>query len=245
MKIKTRLAAVTLASALFLTAGCSHNDQVDDIASNLSSETAEAASSNIESQTPETSVPSALPEPSPSPETEAEESVVSVEFISNYEETTGKQYATISGLDKTGATVWTYETGHYEAAQLDRVSEIGVNGTQYSFVEGGAVVTLRLSDGSLLWKNSEFAGSGTGVDFGDDGTIYLCGYLGPDFFAVDANGKTLCRIESFSPDYGWAYDVEYDGDQVLVAMEMTPSGEHEIISVSLPDYSYTLPSTAG
>ena len=57
--------------------------------------------------------------------------------------------------------------------------------------------------------------------------------------------KRFAELNRFLPIMDGHMMCEYDGDQVLVAMEMTPSGEHETISVSLPDYSYTLPTTAG
>ena len=162
-----------------------------------------------------------------------------VEFERQIEE--GMERAILRGYAEDGNVVWTYETGEYEAAQLYRTDEIGRNGDRFYFVEDGAVVALNVSDGSVLWKNDEFGGSGS-YTFGDDGTVYVSGYFGPDFMAIDLDGTTLCYIDAFDPEYYWAYEITYLGDQVAVTMSGTPSGEEETIYVNLTDYTYSLPS---
>ena len=165
-----------------------------------------------------------------------------VSFEVRYEENS-RQYAVITGRSASGEQVWVHHTEHYEAAQLDQVSEIGVNGDVYYYVEGGTLVALRMSDGTELWRNGDFGGAGSGFGFGEDGSIYLCGYLGPDFFGADSDGKTLVRIEYFSPDYYWPYQIDIEGDTAVVSMEGSPDGNGAEIRVNLSDFDYQLPGT--
>ena len=150
----------------------------------------------------------------------------------------GEEFAVITGNDDNGITLWSITTGHYGAAQLDQVSEIGIRNDMYYYVEDGAVITLDLTDGTQIWRNADFNGGLSGFDFGNDGTLYICGYLGPDFYAVDKDGRTLSHIESFDPDYYWAYGVKCDGDQVLVTMEGSPMDKETVFCVNSKDYSY-------
>lgn len=166
--------------------------------------------------------------------------VVSVNFDHNTSDPV-KESAIVTGLDDAGNVVWTYETGKYDQAQLSRISDVGMNGEGYYLVEGESVVALNLADGSVLWKNSDFGGAAARSVFGADGTIYLCGYFGPDFFAVDKDGKTLKKIESFSNDYIWADGITYEGDKVIVSLHKSGTDEVVKIAVNLKDYTYSLP----
>ena len=163
---------------------------------------------------------------------------VSIEHI--YSST--DESAVISGTDQAGNVVWTYETGTYGMTQLYRISEIGVFGDTYYLVEDGAVIALDRSDGSVKWKNEEFAGGGPAFDFGSDGNLYLCGYLGPDLFVVDPDGNTVYRKESFNSDYYWPYELECREDGILLTMEGAPYSSavpvHMLISYG--DHSYTI-----
>lgn len=163
---------------------------------------------------------------------------VSIEHI--YSST--DESAVISGTDQAGNVVWTYETGTYGMTQLYRISEIGVFVDTYYLVEDGAVIALDRSDGSVKWKNEEFAGGGPAFDFGSDGNLYLCGYLGPDLFVVDPDGNTVYRKESFNSDYYWPYELECREDGILLTMEGAPYSSavpvHMLISYG--DHSYTI-----
>ena len=54
------------------------------------------------------------------------------------------------------------------------------------------------------------------------------------------DGNELYEVESFYPGYYWAYEVHYEGDNVDVKMDGTPSGEETVIRVNLSDYSYSV-----
>lgn len=171
-------------------------------------------------------------------ETAGQESKGAVSAVFDHVYGTENESAVISGVDQNGNVVWTYETGQYGMAQLDRIGEIGSYNDTYYFVEDGAVMALNLSDGSVKWKNEDFVGSCTAYDFGEDGTLYLTGYLGPDLFVTDQNGNTIYRMESFESDYYWPYELICQDDGILLTMEGTPSGNPAHILVSYGDFSY-------
>lgn len=155
-----------------------------------------------------------------------------------------KEYATISGVNLLDEKVWEYVTQKYECTELNRVSEIGTISGSYYFVENGKVVALNVSDGTVAWENKDFGGSVSAVAF-DDNTIYLCGYYGPSFFAVDKNGATLGKIDSFGDEYYWPYAIEkIDDSTIAVTLEHGPEeavSENEgfVFYVHLNDYSFS------
>ena len=167
------------------------------------------------------------------------QAVVSVEFTSEYENS--RQYAVIRGLNQAGEEIWKKETEHFLATELDRVNEIGMREEVYYYAAGGTVTALDLQSGEVLWENEEFQGASLSYSFGSDGQLYLCGYYGPDFFAVDQEGNTLCRIDSFSAQYQWPHGIRCSGEQAVVTVSEAASGEEAEITVNLSDYSFELP----
>lgn len=180
-----------------------------------------------------------VPTEEPTEETTEETQSVAtrVEFNHTYELI---EYAIIVGYDENGTNLWTYETGTYDAAQLDRVSEIGIYNGAYYFVEDGTIVTLNLADGSVIWKNAEFQGAAPCFDFGSKGVLYISGYFGPDLFVVDREGATIKRVDSFTNEYYWPSSVDEQDGEVRIEMDMGPNGDgdrHTIV-VNVGDYSY-------
>lgn len=129
-----------------------------------------------------------------------------------------QEYATICGLDAAGETRWSLTTGEYESTELDRVCDVGIFGDRYYYVEDGEVVALDLQTGAEVWRNAEFGGASVKAAFGEDGTLYLCGYYGPDLFAVRPDGTTQMRVEMFDLDWCWAYAISVEGDGVCVTL---------------------------
>ena len=93
----------------------------------------------------------------------------------------------ISGISAQGDVIWQYVTETYPRTELDRVNDIGTFDGRYYLVEGGTVKAFDLGSGSVIWSNDEFTGCAYGSDFGEDGTLYVCGYYGPDLFVVDVD----------------------------------------------------------
>ena len=162
---------------------------------------------------------------------------IEVEFESDFTDDY-KEYAVITAEDADGEILWERRTDEYEATELDRVTELDVYEDRYYYVEGGTLVALNLADGSVIWENNEFDGASPSWDISEDGTLYLCGYYGPDFFAVDQDGNTLKRIQTFDEDYYWASDILYDAGEVTVTLEGGLEETEVDVVVSLEDYSY-------
>ena len=154
------------------------------------------------------------------------------------------QYAEIVGLDADNHTQWVYTSGVYDpGTQAPAISEIAYAGERYYFCEDGAIVVLDAATGNVLWRNWDFGGGCPSSYIDEDGTVYSCGYLGPDFFVVDAEGKTICRIERFDEEYCWPKKIEKVGNKIAVTMDIGPDYQAQkdyIFSVDLTDFSYEL-----
>lgn len=166
-----------------------------------------------------------------------EEQAVYGETVTVEHDNSVYEHAVFTGLSPQGEAVWTYETGTYPAAQLDIINDIGAYNGGYYLVENGSIRVLNIADGSTRWVNSDFGGSASGSVFDSNGTLYLCGYLGPDLFIVDADGNTIKQIDSLDLDYVWPFQIEYQETQLAITFEGTPSGEYEVLYVNLSDYS--------
>lgn len=156
------------------------------------------------------------------------------------------EYAVITGVNSSGKTVWKHTTGRHEAAELEGIQKIGIYQDTYLYNESGTITALDIETGSVKWRNKDFVGASITCYIDDDGTLYICGYYGPDFFAIDVNGKTLCRIESFNRDYYWASFVKkQSSDIVCIGLSGAPydyrEGEDTYkFYVNLKDFSYSM-----
>lgn len=174
-----------------------------------------------------------------------EQTRVSAVTMERPRDDSGNEYAVFTGLNARGDAVWTYTTGSYPLAQLDLINDIGAFGDNYYLVEDGSIFALRIADGSVRWVNDAFGGSASCSVFDDQGTLYLCGYLGPDLFIVDADGETVRKIDSFDSEYLWPYQIAYQETQVAISFGETPPGADEVVYVDLSDYSTSiLPAAA-
>lgn len=131
--------------------------------------------------------------------------------------------AVITAYDKNGGVMWTKQTGKYDL-MLDNVSEMGLHGEMYYYVEDKAVIALDARTGEKLWENKDFGGADALCAMGGN-AMYLCGYFGPDFYAISYDGKTLTKIDHFSNDYQWPFKIEISGNQAIVHMRSGPEGD--------------------
>lgn len=217
ISVKKQLLALALTAALLL---CGCGSKSPSISDKLPEDTQAVLST--EATAPET----------------AEAPVPQIHVTFTYQIKDGKELAVLTGLDPDGNTVWSWGTEHYEIAQLESVSNIGQWNDRYYYVEGGSVVAVDIASGEILWRNSDFGGSPAGLDaslIDEDGTVYLCGFFGPDFFAVDAQGNTLKQIDSFGEDYFWAYKLTKEGSLITVHLSGGPEGD-----VGDPGYTFTV-----
>ena len=155
----------------------------------------------------------------------------------------GEEYATISGINQLDEKVWEYKTQKYECTELARISEIGTVSNLYYFAEDGRIVALNILNGTVVWENKDFGGAVSAFTFDDDNILYICGYYGPDFIAIDQDGNTLYKIDQFS-DGGifWPTEIEYSNNTIIIKFAGSlyqVTGEIKAI-ISLPDYSYVI-----
>ena len=101
------------------------------------------------------------------------------------------------------------------------------------------MVALDLTDGSEVWRSTEFDGALGGFTYDEDGTIYLCGYFGPDLFVVNKDGETVFRIPELKESYIWPYDIRFtdEGNLLITYEQVGESGGEGTITVDRNDYS--------
>lgn len=158
------------------------------------------------------------------------------------------EFGIITGSDAAGNTCWTYISGNYPAAQMEAVSEVLCTDTQYIFCEHGTLKSLAFSTGDVLWENGDFSGTGISGMEADEGKLYFCGYTGTAFLALDNNGNTLHKIDSFGAGYEWAREIRMEGDRIAVTMELGPDAKPDpdgyVFLVDPRDYSFELVNPA-
>ena len=138
----------------------------------------------------------------------------------------GEESAEFQGIGPDGDLIWTYETGSYPLAQLSRIVPLGRYQNQYYLMEGTGIVALDVTSGGILFENPDFTGSPCpdAILIDDYGYLYLAGYDGPDFFAMDPHGHTVKNILSISEDYHRPIGLELSENQITVFMESDAQG---------------------
>ncbi len=160
----------------------------------------------------------------------AETDTVSVQF--DHQTTQTEEYALINGISSNEEVLWTKTTEHYDLAQLDRVCDIGVWNDVYCYVEGGTVIALNISDGSEVWRNSDFNGASISSYIADD-MLFLCGFFGPDVMVIDHNGNTINKMTDIDTTLSWPTALNWDGSQLAITFTQTPSGSPETVYVDI------------
>ncbi len=168
-----------------------------------------AAESPLPIETPATlpDTPAPTEEPGPLP-------AVRVELTR--EDSGREEKVRITGLDELGRTVWE-RTDTAEPRQWHvMIEEIGLWQDHYLYNNSGAVICLQLADGSELWRSDDFGGDSiSGLIDERNGNVYLCGKYGPDFFACDAEGKTLNLTRNAAEGFYWPGDMTWSGENEL------------------------------
>ena len=168
-------------------------------------------------------------------EEEFDPSAVDLELKADFDEASGNETASVIAKDKDGKVLWTHNCGSYPAMQLENFTEIGKKGDKYFYSEGGKIVALSCVTGELLWKNSDFDGFAVKHVFGED-AIYLCGYFGPDFFAVSYGGATLKRIATLDNNYWGARDIALEGRKIAVTFDSSEDGNGGTLYLNAETY---------
>lgn len=216
-----RIAGLLLISALIL-AGCSNEKPVPTEAQTEPT----VATETTATEAPVTE-PTQTGEVTEEPTETVELSYDAYQVLYTYVNEDNEEYYLLQGIDHQGNLIWSKETEHLAPAQLPRVSHIGTYEGKYFYCEDGTVIALDVTSGEVLWKNGDFGGSfseDTAALIDSDGFIYLCGALGPDFIAIDVDGKTVKKIDSFSNVHSGAYRIDRKGEKLVIHLSDGPDG---------------------
>lgn len=149
----------------------------------------------------------------------------------------------IRARDDEGQTIWQREFSTEYITELNLIEEIGVWQDRYYFNHAGTITCLRITDGATLWENGDFRGASISALIDPrNGSVYACGWYGPDFFAADALGYTLVRFGSVTEDFFWPSDMRWAGKDLLEirfygGMDADYAEEGRPYYVDLTDYS--------
>lgn len=147
-----------------------------------------------------------------------------VTFKLEYQEGGQSLYGVIRAEDISGAVLWERSTDSYMCAGYAQVTDLGIHGNRYYYEEGGTIVAIRIADGAILWKSVQALGAPR-CCFGEGDMIYLCGYYGPDFVALDRTGEALQYINSLDADFAYTTAIWYEAGTVYVTKDGSASGQ--------------------
>lgn len=151
------------------------------------------------------------------------------------DESTYQEYATIICQGEKGI-YWVYETDRFEVAQCSNVELIASTASCIYINEGGTITAINLTDGKVLWRNSDYQGGGTVSEMDDDGNLYLAGYFSPALLILDPNGNTIIKVDEFA-DYFWPYEMTIDGNQLTIKYDCDDNAK---VTMDITDHSYTI-----
>ena len=137
-----------------------------------------------------------------------------------------EEIGTLTAYDAEGSELWQYVTEEFPCTELVQVQSVGPGKDGWLMLCGGELRCI--ADGEVLWRNGDFGGAGACWDFGPDGTLYLSGYYGPHLMAVDENGKTLGRWDTFDSETYWPFSVDLTEDGKA---DITFDGNHAVLRV--------------
>ena len=145
-------------------------------------------------------------------------------FKLEYQDGGQSLYGVIRAEDISGAVLWERSTDSYMCAGYAQITDLGIHGNRYYYEEGGTIVAIRIEDGAILWKSVQALGAPR-CCFGEGDMIYLCGYYGPDFVALDRTGEALQYINSLDADFAYTTAIWYEAGTVYVTKDGSASGQ--------------------
>ena len=150
---------------------------------------------------------------------------VNVYALRNYEGDGESMTVVCYGAD--GGEKWRYDTKPPYTTELD-ATDAFIGGTAqdprvmvFNAYEG--LYSLDLETGKVVWllRDSE-ADLGAGISHAvePDGTMYICGYYGPDPVCVDVDGNVLWHSSSGSDDIYWPYQITIEDRGIVTQYAM-------------------------
>ncbi len=146
----------------------------------------------------------------------------------------GSEKLTVVGYDASGAEKWRCVTDGGEPTELS-MTDAFIGGTAddprvmvFNAREG--LYSLNLYTGAKVWllKDDDVSlGASISHAVGDDGSLYVCGYYGPDPVCIDCDGRVRWQSESGSDDIYWPYRITLEDKGVVTQYAMMDRDEHE------------------
>lgn len=146
---------------------------------------------------------------------------------------------TVTASASDGSELWTVTTGTDYITELT-ATDVFIGGTAddprvmlYNGDEG--LSCLDLETGSVIWQLPEsevHLGGGLAHAVADDGTMYICGYYGPDPVCVDADGHVRWQSSAGSDDIYWPYEIRVEDRGIVTQyamMDPDQEGEGRVI----------------
>lgn len=125
-------------------------------------------------------------------------------------------------FDENNDVVWTFKTGEFPYTDLVwEAKDLGVHNGMY-YVAADALYAVDLETGKEVWKNDEYKGAFTSVDFDPDGNMYACGYYGPQLAVITPDGDMKYYYETLNvaghdpEEFYYAYYIEYVNDNKVI-----------------------------
>lgn len=193
---------------------------------------------NVANDVPTTAAPTetTAPEETTTEPAPAKVAYIDSELTQNSDEF-ASAYLTVTAYDENDNVVWTYRTADCAQSELENPQMVAETEEAVYVNEQGVVVNggtapgyltaLDRQTGEVLWRNDEFVGASAHGCFDENGTLYLCGYYGPDCMAIDKDGKTLWTVGQVDPSCWWPYEISYEGGLIYIFYEGTDSGMEE------------------
>ena len=213
-----------LALSAVLLAGCG-KEETPIPTMTLPGETAPEAVTEVTGETRFTQPAETVPDPT---EETVELSYTAYRVTYNHMQENYEEYCTFQGIDPEGNIVWTKESAHLDMTELQRITPIGVWEDRFLYSESGTVVALDVVTGEELFRSADSCGAGNSYLLDPAGFLYICGYHGPDLLVLDMEGNTVNKIDQFNPDHYWAFDIQQEGNELVISLEGDGTGSGEI-----------------
>ena len=146
----------------------------------------------------------------------------------------GSEKLTVVGYDASGAEKWRYLTDGGEPTELS-MTDAFIGGTAddprvmvFNAQEG--LYSLNLYTGEVVWllKDGDVnLGASISHAVDGDGSLYVCGYYGPDPVCIEHDGRVRWQSTSGSNDIYWPYEITLEDRGVVTRYAMMDRDEHE------------------
>ena len=154
----------------------------------------------------------------------------------------GGERLTVTGFGEDDVELWSIQTGTGDVTELTATAAfIGGTADQprvmvYNCFEG--LSCLDPATGEAIWKlDTAQARLGAGITHAvdADGTLFICGYYGPDPVCIDVDGHVLWQSDSGSDDIYWPYEITLTDRGVETRYAMMPGETEGIVVYDISD----------